>query len=83
MPDVTKTPQGLSLVREANGSSLAIDRNNETVCEGIETMADAMISRRAVMGASGMTFLAPARGEAFGQEGVDYERLKEAQEQAT
>jgi len=45
-------------------------------------MADAMISRRAVVSVSGVTFLALARGRAFGQEGVDYERLKEAEERA-
>lgn len=80
IPDVTESPQGASLLRDANGSPL--DRNSETVRDGIEAMADAMISRRAVVIASGVTFLALARGRAFGQEGVDYERLKEAEERA-
>jgi hypothetical protein len=82
MPHVTKMPEGLFLIRDANGSPLATDRNNETVREGIETMGDAVISRRAMAGVSGLTLLALARGEVLGQEGVDYERLKEAQERA-
>lgn len=59
-----------------------MDLNDGTIRHGVGGIANAVVSRRAMVTVSGLTFLALARGEVFGQEGVDYERLKEAEERA-